>query len=424
MEPHPLSHSAHPARPAALRSGVALAGWGLLVVLVGTLVMMLVAAQQLRTLAETEAEARAQRIGDALASRVQRAVSVGVPLDMLEGVDALFEQRMRSSRDIDAVALAGADRRLLWLRSASGSATLPEGPQVVSAVQHDGQTVARIIVVWKPPQVLHILGRWAVPLLGWGVAVAALAALVLRWSWARGPCRRDAQVAAAAQRVLTGDYDWRLPADRRRDFDPRTGWLSAEIRHANELHLRIRRLVHSLRHTEPDAGRRAELEAALERATGTDRFRTDAPPQVIEAPGRGATRQLRGVGWGVAAWLLGAAGAALLRDGAPWVALIALLALGGAWAVGLALELRSTPRRALGVGLGLGLLLAGPGLVVPWVLATGALAQARLGPWAEGLALLVAVATLAVGCTVALRHRRQARQLQAGLPAPGGDRAA
>lgn len=381
------------------RTGRALAFWGLVLLAACTLAVTAASMLQLRAVARSEAQARAQIVADAVASHVQRAVTVGVPLRKLEGVEALFAQRMQTRRDIEALALVDLEHRPLWVRAQGGAAELPPGPRAVAAVSAGGTPVASVVLVWREPGAASLLSRWLLPVAALVAAIAVLAAEVLRYRLARGVQLRDARVGAACQRIRAGDFSWRFPSMRRHEFDPRTTWLSGEVRHVNELHLRVRRLVHSLRQTEPEAVRRAELDASLQRASGDEHFRGDDPAVVIGAhDGAHAASRFAGIVLALVAWAWCATAillvhARLLGAGPAAACVVAGLLL---LAVPARHELRRRATRAAATGFGIGSLVIGPGILLPAWLALGPGHLAALGVVADAVLLALIAASAGV----------------------------
>ena len=274
---------------------------GLLLLLLATVLAAAVAMQQLRSIAHSEAQARAQQVADSLAGRISRALTLGVPLAELVGVPALFEQRMQQVPGIVALALVDGVNQPLWLKLAQQPAAQREphvqgkdalAPQLipvglsVSAPVYAGNVdvlAAQVVLVWQDLGAGSLWGKNLLPLVAWPLAVSVLAALALSRSLRRGRLRRSAVLQQAADCVLAGDFSQPLPLLHQHEFDTRPAWLAAQLRLVNEQHLRISRLHHSLRQTEPDAARRGDLDAALVFADANQRFR-DPPGRMASAP--------------------------------------------------------------------------------------------------------------------------------------------
>lgn len=362
---------------------------GLLLLLLATAIAVAVAMQQLRSIAHTEAQARAQRVADSLAGRIGRALYLGVPLVELVGVPALFDQRMQQVPGLAGLALADASGQLLWLQQPGQLATeraplpagigqaLPAGLQVTAAVRlkdsepaRSAQTAqtaqtaqstesAQVILVWQDLDAGSLLGKSLLPLIAWPLAMAVLAALALQRSLRRGRMQRDAVLSGAMNHVLAGDFSHPLPALRRHEFDSRPAWLGDRLRLVNEQQLRITRLHQSLRQTEPDAVRRAALDAALAHAMENQQFRDTGIQASIQARdktahdtapdwGRAAMRCAAGLGlvFGLLLPLLMAFAPGLLPSQSTGIEAALLLSIAGntVWLGWIFMRTRAEPR--------------------------------------------------------------------------------
>lgn len=271
------------------------------------LILAAVAAHQIGQWRQSESATRGQLQVQALADRVQHALNLGIPLQRLEGVDAMFVQRLRENPDIQALALTQArafDGAALWLKtradltdasSASPARSLPAGPQSVAQLTVEGQWVADLVLVRHEELIWPLLLAWGGPLMGLVLLGSLLATWGAAHSLARGWFRRRDWLLQHLQAAAQGQYGSVLSLYaaglRAREFDPRPTWLLAQFRQVNEDYLRLRRLALSLRQTEPDAGRRALLDGVLQRATGDDRFMDfDAGATSMAAESAGRSR--------------------------------------------------------------------------------------------------------------------------------------
>lgn len=397
---------------------------GLLLAGVAALALAWTALAQIGSLAAREGQARAQLLADGISQQIQRAVALGIPLERLEGVQTLFKQRIGESPEIEALALVDAQQRVLWAYppQAAPASQRVAAQGTVAPVSLRGQPVARVLLLRRAQGPAALLLQWA-PLLLCAVLATALAATEgVRYAVASGPRLREKLLRSMSRSVAAGDFSRRLPVLRRRSFDGRLPWLAAELRQVNEQHLRLSRLVHSLRQTEPDAVRRAELDAALVHASGRERFAEGSAREVLPLPYAAAARWL-GVLGGWLAWCLAGTAAMLCLPATEqgpgpvgWVAWglsVALLA----GALLHALARLPWERRRLGCERGawscgglVGGLLIGPG----WVLLLGTLAPGvlqRLRDLAPGLAVDPAsglAAVLGLGCLLVLAWPRRA----------------
>lgn len=275
------------------RSGLRLGlgwAWSAWLLLLGVALCLTgLAVYQVDQLRDSEAHARSQLHAQALAARVQQALALGIPLRHLQGVQALFAQRLRDAPDIEAVALmdrSGGTTRPLWMHrrpvqhQAADEGSPPDGPRAVVGIHHQGVAVADLVVVRRDLSLWPLMLEW----MGWVVGVvllaAGLAALGAVRGLKRGPLRRRQWLGAQAGLAVGGDYSSRLSlfvaGIRAQEFDLRPAWLVAQFRQVNEAALRLRRLTASLRQTEPDADRRAQLDAILAQAMAQDRFADEA----------------------------------------------------------------------------------------------------------------------------------------------------
>src|SRR5512147_840681 len=99
-----LSPQASPLASSGWRSPRRRLAWGLLALTLAIASsFFLLAMRELGETARREAQARAQVVADDLASQVERAVTLGIPLDKLEGVEDLFAQRVQNLAEIRSI---------------------------------------------------------------------------------------------------------------------------------------------------------------------------------------------------------------------------------------------------------------------------------------------------------------------------------
>ena len=277
----------------ALRIRIAL--YSSVLMLLCAVALATVALQPLGSLSQEGAQARAQRVADSVAARIQQALALGIPLSSLEGVDALFDQRLAESAELHSLDLRDAAGQVRWQRqqmSAKVGGLAEQAMQVESAVRVGGDVQATVRVQVRTPTWGQYLRQWAPGLLALAGLTALLAAQIglphQRW-------RRDRLVADAARRIATGDFAARLPVPRRQAFDQRLPWLSAQLRDLREQHRRVLRLAQSLRQTEPDAARRLALDQAVVDAVDRADFSDGAgdAPQPGNAPQRSVSLKTR-----------------------------------------------------------------------------------------------------------------------------------
>lgn len=296
----------------------------LLLLFMGLLISGL-AVSQLREMALQEAQARARLVAEEMAGQIQLAVDVGIPLDRLVGVEDLFAQRMQSFQGILRAALLDTRGRVLHERRLSQADAMAP---VVLPISQAGEPVAWLELHWRQPVISALMLPWGLPLAALVALTAGLAGEALRYALTGLVLRRERLVHASCQRIAAGDLATRPPRLGRRDFDNRLPWLTEQLRHVSEQHVRVERLAQSLRQTEPDAGKRHQLDQVLARAIDHDHF-GGRPQAVAEIPAsaQAALQRWRGVLLGLLAWTPMAAFAgyhpALVGTGA--LALLALL---------------------------------------------------------------------------------------------------
>lgn len=264
--------------PVQLARRFATAGLALLT-LMGLMVSW-VAISQLRDTAYHEADARAHLIAEDVADQIQLAIDVGVPIGQLEGVEDLFSQRAQSFSAIVRIALVDQQGRILTQKGEPEPDTLP---LVVVPVTHQGVSVASLELLWRQPRVSALLLPWGLPVAVLIALIAGLANEALRFALTGVALRRERLVLECCERIAAGDLATRPPRVSRKDFDRRLPWLSDQLRHANEQHLRVQRLAQSLRQTEPDFEKRHVLDQVLAQTVGDDRFDLTATGGDVQA---------------------------------------------------------------------------------------------------------------------------------------------
>lgn len=370
---------------------------GLLLAALALGVVTLVASVQLHTLERSQAAVRAQMQADALAQRIEYALSVGIELERLYGVQAFFAQFMSETPGVSAVGLTDAQGRLLWTYPADLASNWQGLETAVSPVTQGVSLMAQVVLVRAPGDRKALMLPWAAPLLCALGCIAWLAVQALRYSWATGPGQRDALIRQVAAQIAIGDLTQRLPVLARHEFDSRPQWLAQQLRLTNEQQLRLQRLAQSLRQTEPDAQRRTQLDTIYKLAAGDERFAltAQARPERVALP-EIEQAQVRWLGLhagvfmgclATAGWLvLSAAGAAQALW--AWALLLALCLAAVLWAAlrqpahpGL---LRRQARAGLRTAL-LGALLLGPTLALLLLLTFASSAWTALHAQALGV---------------------------------------
>jgi hypothetical protein len=396
--------------PAGLPARLGLIAFGLLWVLA-----VLLSARTYTVMADTRAAGdavRARLMAQVLAQRFDRALSLGIPLAQLVGVPELLQQRLAAYPDVRAIAVQDPAGRTLWEGTARDSqlikARLPlfALPEVAAdAPIAGGAGTVRLVV--RSPDLLEFMRSLVLPLTLGCAFFALLSWLAALAAFESARRLRDRAVRMAARDIAAARYDRLTTTLHRRGFDLRVQQLARAVRAAHETLVRARRVVSSLRRTEPHPARREWLDRLLAEAEGDGRFvvSVDAAPVLRRVVAADAE-----AGWSLL--LLGsAAGAALTLCAAlqanaaagafvvlPWAA--ASLAAVPGWL----LARRSHVPAVLVVSMA-GALLA----LAPWLQA--------LGGWQGDLlvALCAGLALGAAGAAVAAMQRT-ARQRPDLLP--------
>ena len=273
-----MSAPRRPRRPsAALRLGwIALA-----LLLLAAAVLAWNTQEQLRGMRQESERVRAQLMADSLSQRIGHALDIGIPLDALVGVEALFNQRLGAHAEIQSIALLQGPGKVLWFterekpaREAAG--TMADAPVVVHG---EFRGIVRLTLQESGPG--PFVRSATILLLPTVLLLAALAYLAARFSEAQGVKLRNHAVRLAMRAIASGRYDRSVVLPHRRGFDLRAQQLGHAVRGVHETLTRVRRLISSLRQTEPQAQRREYLDMLLAEAQGSHRFAEHGLTQVI-----------------------------------------------------------------------------------------------------------------------------------------------
>lgn len=257
----------------ATRLGLA----ALVLLLLAACVLSIYTYDQLRDMRAASDRTRSQLMAQSLSVRISHAVESGIPLRGLVGVEALFQQRMASQPDIHAVALVLPDGKVLWevTRDAGGAGAMAEAP-----VQVRGAPVAILRLALRDSGAATFARATAALLLPAIGLLALLAYLAARFSQAQGIELRNHAAWLARRAIAQGRYDNTVVLPQRRGFDLRVQQLGHAVREVHEGLVRVRRLIVSLRQTEPQHARRERLDQLLAKAEAHDRFAEHGIAQV------------------------------------------------------------------------------------------------------------------------------------------------
>ena len=257
----------------ATRLGIA----AVLLLLLAASILSIYTYDQLREMRDASDRTRSQLMAQSLSLRVSHAVESGIPLRSLVGVEALFQQRMASQSDIQALALVLPDGKVLWqaTRDAGEAGATAEVP-----VQVLGAPVATLRLALRDSGAATFARATAAMLLPAIGLLALLAYLAARFSQAQGIELRNHAAWRARRAIAQGRYDQAVVLPQRRGFDLRVQQLGHAVRGVHEGLVRVRRLIASLRQTEPQHVRRERLDQLLAKAEADDRFAEHGITQV------------------------------------------------------------------------------------------------------------------------------------------------
>lgn len=175
--PHPATH--HAVLQATPRHGPWLCtsrvwwlGFAVLTVAAGLLLAG--AAGRLQRHLDDAAAAPVKRAATVLALRVAQAVDAGIPLEQLQGLNALLRQRLREAPGVAEIRLHDLQGAPLAIQAGPvrADATVPAE---VAAVLHDGVRIAEVRVQRTPPRTPWLL----LDLLGVASALVAVGVLLI-----------------------------------------------------------------------------------------------------------------------------------------------------------------------------------------------------------------------------------------------------
>ena len=258
-----------PRRPsAALRLG-----WtALALLLLAASVLAWNTHAQLRGMRQESERVRAQLMADSLSQRIGHALDIGIPLDALVGVEALFNQRLGAHAEIQSIALLEGPGKVLWFAEREKTSREAAGTRADAPIMAHGQPQGFVRLTLRETGAGPFARSAAVLLLPTVLLLAALAYLAARFSEAHGVKLRDHAVRLAMRAIASGRYDRSVVLPHRRGFDLRAQQLGHAVRGVHETLTRVRRLIASLRQTEPQAQRREYLDMLLAEAQGNHRF--------------------------------------------------------------------------------------------------------------------------------------------------------
>jgi hypothetical protein len=253
-------------------SAIRLGGVALVLLVLAAAILVGLTHHQLKDLRQDSERTRAQLMAESLSQRIAHAVDIGIPLEGLVGVEALFNQRLGAHPDIQSIALLqGAGQVLKSVdrdpQGQTAAGTAADAPIVVR-----GLTLGTIRLTLQKTGAGAFARSAAALLIPTVLLLATLAFLAARFSEAHGLQLRNHAVRLAARAISSGRYDRSVVLPNRRGFDLRVQQLGHAVRGVHETLVRVRRLIASLRQTEPQAHRREYLDRLLSEAEGSNRF--------------------------------------------------------------------------------------------------------------------------------------------------------
>lgn len=260
----------------ATRLGIA----AVLLLLLAASLLSIYTYDQLRDMRAASDRTRSQLMAQSLSLRITHAVESGIPLRSLVGVEALFQQRMASQSDIQALALVLPDGKVLWQATRDAGDAGDAGAKAEVPVQVHGAPVAILRLVLRDIGAATFARATAAMLLPAIALLALLAYLAARFSQAQGIELRNHAAWRARRAIAQGRYDQAVVLPQRRGFDLRVQQLGHAVRGVHEGLVRVRRLIASLRQTEPQHLRRERLDQLLAKAEADDRFAEHGIAQV------------------------------------------------------------------------------------------------------------------------------------------------
>lgn len=230
---------------------------------------------------QKQAAVRVEMDAAAIAAPVNRALAVGIPLEQMQGVDAFFLNRLKSSPHLQSIELRARDGRVLWKQGeAIADQIISAKVPLVLEEQAVGEVVINASFDALQPASVHAVLILAAAILAAGLMLYETIRFVLQ----RGTMSRDSVVRHACAAMQAGNWRQIFSGERRHEQDERAQWLRTQVRLINERFERIERLVASLRRTEPSRAGRARLDQVLDTARGRDQFAQGRPATIrVEA---------------------------------------------------------------------------------------------------------------------------------------------
>lgn len=224
--------------------------------------------QQFQTLQRIHQEAAKVR-GHTLASdtsrKIAHALSLGIPLHELVGVDALLHSLRQQHPDLISIEIQDTQSRPLWASASAQSNGAVHASSVISGPNK--ATTAIVHAYVHPQQAGQLLAQKFWVWLGLLALLTALSYWVARLCFSLHPWLRQDVINRISDDVRRGIFQFAWISSHSVLHDIRPEQLSAGVRAVHESKERLQRLVHSLRQTEPSPHHRQQLDAILQKAT-------------------------------------------------------------------------------------------------------------------------------------------------------------
>ena len=236
--------------------------------------------EQLRGMRQESERVRAQLMADSLSQRIGHAGDCGMRGDGRGGGEALYNQRGGAHAEIQSIALLQGPGKVLWFVERERARKDAAGTVADAPITVRGEPRGTVRLTLQETGAGPFARSAAILLLPAVLLLAALAFLAARFSEAQGVKLRNHAVRLAMRAIASGRYDRSMVLPHRRAFDLRAQQLGHAVRGVHETLTRVRRLISSLRQTEPQAQRREYLDMLLAEAEGTHRFADHGLTQV------------------------------------------------------------------------------------------------------------------------------------------------
>ncbi|SEK10237.1 MULTISPECIES: MFS transporter [unclassified Variovorax] len=197
--------------------------WALVLLLAGVLAAPLalvgIAREAARPFVTTQIEANADAVLAAMAARIERAVQYGVPLNALNGVDALFTEQLAAAPELSGLSLRDASGQKVAQAGGTGSGTAAsDAGGVLERTRALAGTDARMVVSYPADYVDRTLGAMLVDLF-----LALVISAVLMRELTRGLWRRSLLHPLMEYRAARGWQRFAARVRRRRGHEAGSG---------------------------------------------------------------------------------------------------------------------------------------------------------------------------------------------------------